>query len=191
MLDEQEVVAPFDSLGTKPSSEFLMPMYRSQFLGNEAYKPWAPYIKAFALSKGVAWHPATPTAHELALASSFRSKEIGARVRQRCPDVRGRVKLDVGEAEAAAVAVSRDLTFLVDDRAAVQLLRCLHPNVPVRRTCGLLAHAVKKGHLPCDEAAGLFNRRLVREMGFYASRRETDTRQYLQLRCGPPRCVWE
>ncbi len=49
VLDDQEAVAPLDSLGTEPSSEFLVPLYRSQFPGNEAYKPWAPYIKAFAL----------------------------------------------------------------------------------------------------------------------------------------------
>ncbi len=87
--------------------------------------------------------------------------------------------------------MSRGFTFLVDDRAAVQLVRCLYPSVPVLRTCGLLAHAVKKGYLPCDEAADLFNRRLAREMGFYASRKEDGMREYLQLRCGPPQCVWE
>ena len=113
----------------------------------------------------------------MALASSFRNKRIRAQVRQRCPDVRGRIELDIGEAEATAVAVSRGFTFLVDDRAAVQLVRCLYPEVTVLRTCGLLAHAVKKGYLPCDEAADLFNRRLAREMGFYASRKEDEVKR--------------
>jgi predicted nucleic acid-binding protein len=123
--------------------------------------------------------------------TSARSANTQSRPRQRCPDVRGRIEIDIGEAEAAAVAVSRGFTFLVDDRAAVQLVRCLYPEVTVLRTCGLLAHAVKKGHPPCKEAADLFNHRLAREIGFYASRKESGMTQHLQLRCDPPRCVWE
>ena len=191
VLDDREVIPPLDSLGTEPASEFLRALYMSQFPGNEPYEPWSPHIRAFALGKGTAWQPAALTTSELALASSFRNKRIRAQVRQRCPDVRGRIELDIGEAEAAAVAVSRGFTFLVDDRAAVQLVRCLYPEVTVLRTCGLLAHAVKKGYLLCDEAADLFNRRLAREMGFYASRKEDEVKRYLQLRCDPPRCVWE
>jgi predicted nucleic acid-binding protein len=191
VLDEWEAIPPLDSLDTEPASEFLRPLYMSQFPGNEAYEPWSPHIRAFASGKGTAWQPATLTASELALASSFRNKRIRTQVRRRCPDVRGRIELDVGEAEAAAVAISRSFTFLVDDGAAVQLVRCLYPEVTVLRTCGLLAHAVEKGYLPCDEAADLFNCRLAREMGFYASRKEDGARQYLQLRCSPPRCVWE
>ena len=191
VLDEQEVIHPLDALDTEPASEFLRPLYMSQFPGNEAYEPWAPHIRAFALGRGTTWQPAAPTTGELALASSFRNRKIRAEVRRRCPDVRGRVELDAGEAEAAAVAVSRGFAFLVDDRAAVQLVRCLYPGVPVLRTCGLLAHAVKRGYLPCEEAADLFNRRLGREMGFYASRRKDGVRKDLRLRCGPPRCVWE
>ena len=177
VLDVQEVIPPLDSLGAEPASEFLRPLYMSQFPGNEVYEPWSPHIRAFALGKGAAWRPAAPTKSELALASSFRNKRIRAQVRQRCPDVRGRIELDIGEAEAAAVAVSRGFTFLVDDRAAVQLVRCLYPEVTVLRTCGLLEHAVKKGYLPCDEAEDFFNRRLAREMDFYASRKEDQVKR--------------
>jgi len=191
VLDDQEVIHPLDSLDTEPTSEFLRPLYMAQFPGNEAYEPWAPHIRSFALGKGTAWQPAAPTTSELVLASSFRNREIRAKVRQECPDVRGRIELDAGEAETAAVAVRRSYTFLVDDRAAVQLVRCLYPDVPVLRTCGLLAHAVRQGSLPCAEAAELFNRRLVRELGFYASRRQDGVRQQLRLHCGPPRCDWE
>ena len=191
VLDDQEVVPPLGSLDTEPSSEFLRPLYRAQFPGNEAYKSWSPHIRAFALGKGATWQLAVPTASELTLASSFGNKSIRATVRQRCPDIRGRIELDTGEAETAAVAVSRGFTFLVDDRAAVQLVRCLYPNVPVLRTCGLLAHAANKRYISCDEAADLFNRRLAQEMGFYASRTEAGVKQRLQLRCDPPRCIWE
>lgn len=191
VLDDQEVVPPLDSLDTEPSSEFLRPLYRSQFSGNQTYKPWSSHIRAFALGKGATWQPAVPTTSELALASSFGNKSIRATVRQRCPNVRGRIELDTGEAETAAVAVSRGFSFLLDDRAAVQLVRCLYPNVPVLRTCGLLAHATKKGYVSCDEAADLFNHRLAQEMGFYASRTEVGVKQRLRLRCDPPRCIWE
>ncbi|MDP9409825.1 MAG: hypothetical protein M3R38_21230 [Actinomycetota bacterium] len=191
VLDDREVVPPLDPPATEPSSEFLRPLYLSQFPRYAAYVPRATHIRAFALDRGTTWQPTTPTVSELALASSFGDRRIRTDVRRRCPEVRGRVELDAGESEAAAVAVSRGFSFLVDDRAAVNLVRCLYPGVPVLRTCGLLAHAVRKGYLPCDEAADLFNRRLAREMGFYASRKEDGVRQYLQLRCGPPRCVWE
>ncbi len=191
VLDDQEVVHPLDSLDTEPASELLRPLYMSQFPGNEAHEPWALHIRTFALGKGTAWRPAAPTTRELVLASSFRDRKIRTKVRRECPDVRGKIELDTGEAETAAVAVSRGFSFLVDDRAAVKLVRCLYPDVPVLRTCGLLAHAVKIGHLSCDEAADLFNRRLAREMGFYASRKEDGVKQHLRLRCGPPRCVWE
>lgn len=191
VLDDREVVPPLDPLATEPSSEFLRPLYLSQFRRYADYVPWTSHIRAFALGKGTTWQPTTPTVGELALASSFGDRRIRTNVRRRCPEVKGRVELDAGEAEAAAVAVSRSFTFLVDDRAAVQLVRCLYPGVPVLRTCGLLAHAVRKGYLPCDEAADLFNRRLAEEMGFYASRKEDGVRRFLQLRCGPPRCVWE
>jgi predicted nucleic acid-binding protein len=85
---------------------------------------------------------APPTTSELALASSFRDRKIRVKERQECPNVPDRIELDAGEAEAAAVAVSRGFRFLVDDKAAVQLVRCLYPDVPVLRTCGLLAHVV-------------------------------------------------
>ncbi len=191
MLDDREVTPPLDSLGTEPSSEFLRPLYLSQFPRYAAYVSWATHIRAFASGRGTTWQLTTPTVGELALASSFGDRRIRTDVRRRCPEVRGRVELDAGEAEAAAVAVSRGFTFLVDDGAAVQLVRCLYPEVTVLRTCGLLAHAVEKGYVLCDEAANLFNSRLARDMGFYASRKEDGVRQYLQLRCSPPRCVWE
>jgi len=191
VLDDREVVPPLDSLSTEPSSEFLRPLYLSQFPRYADYVPWATHMRAFALGKGTTWQPATPTVGELALASSFGDRRIRTDVRRRCPEARGRVELDDAEAEAAAVAVSRGFSFLVDDRAAVQLVRCLYPGVPVLRTCGLLAHAVRKGYLPCDEAMDHFNRRLAEEMGFYTSRKEDGIMQHLRLRCDPLRCVWE
>ena len=39
VLDEQEVIHPLDALDTEPASEFLRPLYMSQFPGNEACEP--------------------------------------------------------------------------------------------------------------------------------------------------------
>jgi hypothetical protein len=56
VLDDQ-VVHPLDSLDTEPASEFLRPLFMTRFPGNEAYEPWSPHIRAFALGKGTAWRP--------------------------------------------------------------------------------------------------------------------------------------
>ncbi len=81
VLDDQEAVPPLDWLDTEPSSEFLRPLYLSQFPGNEAYKPWSPHLKTFALDNGNAWQPTAPITSELALASFFRNRKIRAKVR--------------------------------------------------------------------------------------------------------------
>ncbi|GIW31498.1 MAG: hypothetical protein KatS3mg071_1672 [Meiothermus sp.] len=91
-----------------------------------------------------------------------------------------------GEAEAAAIAITRGWTLLADDQAICDLLRCLYPQVPVLRTCALLELAVRAGHISCKKAAHLFNE-VLPTMGFYARSRG----QVLRLRCRPPRCTWE
>jgi predicted nucleic acid-binding protein len=191
VLDDQEVVPPLNPLQAEPSSEFLRPLYMSQLPEGDHLKPWAPHIKAFALGRGTVWRPVMPTAGELALAASFRDRRIRAMVRQSCPEARGRVELNVGEGDSAAVAVSRSFTFLGDDQAAVNLVRCLYPEVPVQRTCGLLVHAARRGYIPCREASELFNHRLAEDLNFYISRKETGGTQRLRLACDPPACVWE
>lgn len=83
-----------------------------------------------------------------------------------CPEIsRKKVELDLGEAEAAAIAATRGWTFLTDDQASVELLRCLYPNVPIQRTCTLLLYAAEQGVLSCEEAANRFNSRIVEELG--------------------------
>lgn len=107
VLADREVVPPLDPLRAEPSSELLRPLYMSQLPEHDHYLPWAPHIRAFALGRGTMWRPVMPTAGELALAASFRDRQIRATVRRNCPEARGRVELNVGEAESAAVAVSR------------------------------------------------------------------------------------
>ncbi len=191
VLDVQETLLP-DFPRVPPASEFLKPLYMSSLPEHPEHREIAPFIQSFALSVGDLWEPVEPSSEELALASRLSSKNIRDRVRNACPKItRPRMELDPGEAEAAAIAINRGWTFLTDDRASAELLRCLYPNVPVMRTCPLLIHAVEQGYVSCKEAAELFNRRIVDDLGFWAFRKLGGARQRLWLRCDPPRCEWE
>lgn len=174
-----------------PSSEFLKPLYMSSLPEHQEHKEIAPFIQSFALSAGDLWEPVEPGRKELALAAHLSSKGIRDQVRGACLEItRPRIELDAGEAEAAAIAISHRWTFLTDDQASTELLRCLYPGVPVMRTCPLLVHAAEQGYVSCEEAVDRFNHRIVDELGFWAFRKTGGVRQRLWLRCGPPRCEW-
>ncbi|QIN84331.1 hypothetical protein GBA63_18040 [Rubrobacter tropicus] len=146
--------------------------YMSRSTEHAAYGEIAPFIQSFALGVGDRWEPVEPDSNELALASRLSSREIREEVRTVCPGIsRKKVELDSGEAEAAAIAATRGWTFLTDDQASVEFLRCLYPNIPIQRTCTLLLYAVEREVLSCEEAADRFNRRIVEELGFWAFRR--------------------
>jgi hypothetical protein len=152
----------------------------------------APFIQSFALGVGDLWEPVEPSKEDLVLATRLSNRTIRSDVRRTCPGIsRKKMELDPGEAEAAAVAITRGWTFLTEDQASVELLGCLYPDVPVQRTCTLLANAVEQETLTCEEAFELFNRRMVDELGFWATCRAKGTRQRLWLRCDPTRCSWE
>ncbi len=191
VLDVRETLLP-DFPRTEPASEFLRPLHMAGQPGYSDYRKIAPFIQSFALGVGDLWEPIEPTKGELALAARLSGRRIRSEVRRSCPETsRKKVELDPGEAEAAALAITRGWTFLTEDQASVELLGCLYPEVPVQRTCTLLLHAVERETLTCEEAAELFNRRVVDELGFWATRRAAGTRQRLRLRCGPTRCSWE
>lgn len=191
VLDVQETLLPHFPR-VPPASEFLKPLYMSGLPEHPEHRGIAPFIQSFALSAGDLWEPVEPSMKELALAARLSSKSIRVRVRNACPEItRSRMELNPGEAEAAAIAVTRGWTFLTDDQASAELLRCLYPDVPVLRTCSLLIHAVGRGYLSCEEAADLFNRRIVDELGFWAFRRAEGKQERLWLRCDPSRCGWE
>lgn len=189
MLDDQEDLTP----GSRPSSEFLVPLYLSRFPDGSRYRSATAFIRAFALAAGTLWRPVHPTVDELTLAQRFRDKSIRAEVRAANADLRRkRSELDPGEAESAAIAVSRGWTFLTDDQAAVDVVRSLYPNVPVLRTSGMLVYAAQQGFIDCEEVADLFNLQIKGDLGFYASRKTVSGgREHLFLRCDPPREVWE
>lgn len=189
VLDERDPIPPVDV----PRSEFLMPLYLARFAEGARYRARSEFLRSFAASVGTLWQPAAPTLAELALAARFSNRSIRAEVRARNPPIRRkRIELDAGEAEAAAIAASRGWTFLTEDQASVDLVRALYPDLPVLRSCPLLLHAVANEYVPRDKASELFNRRVVREIGFYTTRPTPDGgRESLRLRCDPPRCAWE
>ncbi|MDP9475789.1 MAG: hypothetical protein M3R38_08885 [Actinomycetota bacterium] len=191
VLDAHETVMPNFS-GEGVVSEFLKPLYMSRLPGHSSYRDVAPLIQAFALAAGNLWQPVELTGDESALAERLGSKRIHAEVRAACPNACRRItELGPGEAEVAAVAVSRRWTMLTEDRAAADLLRRLHPEIPVRKTCCLLVHAVERGLMPCQEAAELYNRRIVDELCSWAFRNSNGARERRWLRCHPARCSWE
>lgn len=191
VLDIQETLLP-EFPRVPPTSEFLRPLYMASLPEYPEHRSIAPFIQSFALSAGDLWEPVDPSVDELALAARLSSKGIRVRVRNTCPEItRPRIELNPGEAEAAAIAVTRGWTFLTDDQASAELLRCLYPEIPVLRTCFLLLHAAERAYVPCEEAAELFNRRMVDDLGFWAFRRHEGKQERLWLRCGPARCDWE
>ncbi len=191
VLDVEETRLP-DFPRTEPASEFLRPLHMARLPGYPEYRKIAPVIQSFALGAGDRWEPVEPSKEELVLAARLSNRTIRSEVRRVCPETsRIRAELDPGEAEAAAIAITRGWTFLTEDQASVELLGCLYPDVPMQRTCTLLVYAVEKETLTCEEASELFNRRVVDELGFWATRRADGTNQRLWLRCNPARCSWE
>lgn len=191
ILNMQETLLP-DFPRAPPASEFLKPLYMSSLPEHPEYRDIAPFIQSFALDAGDLWEPVVPGLEELALAARFSSKGIRVLVREACPEtIRPRIELDSGEAEAAAIAVTRGWTFLTEDQASAELLRCLYPEVPVLRTCSLLVHAVERGYLSCEKSANTFNQRIVDELGFWAFRKLEGKQERLWLQCNPARCEWK
>lgn len=194
VLDIEEVPLEKSEVGSyvEPRSEFLRTMYMSTLPGYGHYRRMASFTSSFATSAGELWEPTEPTLEEIKLATRFRSKKIREELRTKCPEIkRSRSELGVGEAEAVAVAVSRKWTFLTDDQASVDVVKCLFPDTPIVRTCPLLIYATDQGHISCTEASQVFNRSIVEGLGFRAYRRSEMGRERLWLRCEPPRCAWE
>ena len=191
VMDPQEIILP-GFPREPPSSELLKTLHLASVYGQERYRKIAPFVQSFALDSGELWEPVEPTEEELILANHFRSKEIKEEVRERCPEIRrSRIRLGTGEAETAAIAVTRELTFLTDDQGSVDLIGCLFPHVPVLRTCLLLKYAVEQRYTLCKDAAELVNYRIVDNLGFRARRKSRSGHERLYLRCEPPRCSWE
>ena len=191
VLDPEETLLP-DFPHAECSSRFLKPLSMSRLPKYSSHRTVAPLVQAFALAAGNLWQPVELNGEESALASRLGSR--GTRTdgrRGRSQTARQRAELAAPEAEAAAVAVSRGWTLLTDDGASVELLGRLHPEVPAHGTCDLLLHGASKGMVTCEEAADLFNRRIVDGLRFWAFRNTGGAKERLWLRCDPARCSWE
>ncbi len=185
ILDAAEVNL-IDSDTTTCASEVLRPLFASEEK-QERYKKTRTHIMSFARAGGTMWTGVDLSKDEYALAFSFREKAIW----DKCPLVRKKRKkgLGAGEAEVLAVAISRKWTVLLDDQAAVDLLRCLAPDLPVLRTCALLVEAVQRKLIDCVSAENLFNDQICGELLFNC--KDPESGKFLRFRCDPPRGQWE
>jgi len=185
VLDPAEVMDA--SYAVAPVCELLKPLHEVHGGTSEVYKGVAPLIQSFALAKNSLWQPVDLTLEELSLAYSFRTREVWKTTTS--VDKRFTKRgLGAGEAEACAVAVKRNLTLLIDDQPAIELMRGLGYSVAHARTCTLLKHAVENEYIPCPEAMHLFNDVIVDKFGFHARRAKGTER--LWFRCNPPDCIW-
>jgi len=185
VLDPAEIQF-IDSATSGCSSEVLRPLFVSREK-QERYANVKVHIMSFARADAKLWTSIELSQSEYTLALSFRDKAIW----DTCPSgTRKRKKaLGPGEAEVLAVAISRGWTALLDDQAAVDLLRSLAPDHPVLRTCALLVEAVRRHLIDCQIAEHLFNEQICKGLLFHC--RDPNTGQLLRLRCDPPRCQWE
>ena len=105
---------------------------------------------AFYLDVEAVWTPATLSAEELHQAAQFAAPATWAAAEARDP-ARRITRVGRGEAECAAVAITRGWTLWSDDTAILDLLAILHPAQPVERISDLLILAAHEGLLGCQE----------------------------------------
>lgn len=116
------------------------------------------------------WTATIPSASELRFALQLQSPSIRVAVQQVEPNFRFR-RIDPGEAECAAVAITRGWILWSDDQAIVTVVRTLYPTCQVERTCGLLVRAVAEGLISCADAMVLYNQVFKQELGLYSTLR--------------------
>lgn len=185
ILDPAEIEF-IQSTDSTCASEVLRPLFASAEKQGR-YKNVRTHIMSFAHAAEDMWVGVELSEAEYGLARTFREKSIW----DQCPSPgRKRKKgLGAGEAEVVAVAISRRWTALLDDQAAVDLMRCLAPELPVVRTCALLIEAVNRNLIDCSSAEHLFNKQICQDLLFNC--KDSSTGKVLRLRCNPPRCDWE
>ena len=153
IIDSAET-PPFPS---QPIAEFARgAFYLQERQGNPLAAVRLHRRTAFYLDVDTVWSPTTLSAEELLQAELFAAPATWAAAEARDPGRRIK-RVGRGEAECAAVAVTRGWTFWTDDAAIVDLLAILHPEQPVERISDLLIRAAREGWLGCQEAADLYN----------------------------------
>ena len=141
----------------QPVAEFARGIFAAQ--RDPSQSRYATRIQrrtAFYQAVGSSWSPVSPSLSEVRLAHYFASPAARAASRQANPTFKAR-RIGAGEAESAAVAVTRGWTLWSDDAAIINFLAVLHPDHPVERISDLLIRAAREGLLGCQEAADLYN----------------------------------
>jgi hypothetical protein len=164
---------------TRPLAEFARGLFRSQAEAGALHANRVARRTAFYQAVGAMWSPVALTAAELHDAQKFLQPATQVTARAINPAFRFK-RIGAGEAEAAAVALSRSWTLWSDDSAIVGLLAALHPSLPVERIGRLLIRAVTEGLLSCEDAAHLYNSTFTQDLGLWTS---------LTLRCRHGRLI--
>lgn len=180
---DSDVMPPFDS---QPSAEFA----RGTFLfqdrqGNPLADVNYNRRMAFYLEVNRAWKPVALSLAELQRQESFSSPTIWEEARSTAPS-RRIARIGRGEAECAAVAVSRGWTLWSDDAAIINLLAVLHPGHPVERISDLLIRAAREGLLSRPEAADLYNDVFKGTLGLWSTLRLVCENGGIVIRLGRP-----
>ncbi|HEY1336174.1 MAG TPA: hypothetical protein VGF59_01625 [Bryobacteraceae bacterium] len=111
---------------------------------------------AFYSARGNAWRPIELSTDELGMTAHLLNPSTWEQAAQIAPSVRVK-RIDRGEAECAAVALTRKWTLWSDDAAIVALLSALHPDHPFERINDLLARGVRENLIGCNAASELYN----------------------------------
>lgn len=158
---------------SEPVAELARGLFRSQAKAGVLHTNRVARRTAFYKAVGTTWLPVTLTETELRDAQRLLHPATRAAAQKINPAFKFK-RVGAGEAEAAAVALSRGWTLWSDDAAIVGLLAALHPGRPVERIGRLLMRAVNEGLLSCEDAAHLYNGTFKQDLGLWTS---------LTLRC--------
>ena len=153
-------------------SEFVAGMRRYRRQGDPASLTYLGRRMAFCERPSGLWTPAEPTASELELALRLRRRETREQARteaarQKLPVLRV-ARIDPGEAECAALAITREWRFWSDDSGMVPLLRALYPQVLVERSGALVARAINEGLLSYVDGRHLYEDVFKTELNLYS-----------------------
>jgi hypothetical protein len=141
----------------RPLSEFARGLYDAeQDPGRPLLARRVQRRTVFVGEAGTTWQPVELSVGEVRLARYLASPAARQVARMLDPTFRA-LRIDPGEAECAAVAISRGWRLWSDDQAIVALVRTLHPHCVAERLCGLLVRGVDEGLIACPDAAHLYN----------------------------------
>jgi hypothetical protein len=152
-LDWSEV-PPFTQ---QPSSEFSRGIFHA--VEKQSQLHYARRVQrrtAFLTSEAPIWQSVRLSTAELQRAHYFTTPLARDHAKQTNPSARIR-RVSGGEAECAAVAVTRGWVLWTDDNAIVHLISSLFPGHPVERISDMLIRAVHQGLIACRDAVDLYN----------------------------------